>query len=160
MLRGFPTPISMTETPGHTTPPKSPWFGAVLLLIGCAGFAAAWVLLALWSRQQAGWMALLAAIDAALLLRLGRFPAGSLRIVLAVAATLAMAVLAQWTIVAAHIGAGMGLQPWDSALKLGPDHAWTLLRLANGTGDWLFLAASLPLAAWLASDRRPALLAR
>lgn len=144
----------MTDTTDPTRPQR--WPAILLLVLGCAGFAAAWVLVALWSRQQAGWMALLAAVDAALLLRLGRFPPGPTRMLLAVAATLAMIALAQWSIVAAHVGAGMGLSPWESALKLGPDHAGTLLRLANGTGDWLLLAISLPLAAWLASDRRPA----
>src|SRR3546814_6255870 len=47
-----------------------------LLLSGCLGIAAAWVLLALAIDSQAGWMAVVAALDAVLMLRLGRMRPG------------------------------------------------------------------------------------
>src|SRR3546814_3721523 len=47
-----------------------------LLLLGCLGIAAAWVLLALAIDSQAGWMAVVAALDAVLMLRLGRMRPG------------------------------------------------------------------------------------
>ncbi|MCA1715138.1 MAG: hypothetical protein LC715_08550, partial [Gammaproteobacteria bacterium] len=55
--------------------------------------------------------------------------------------------LANWGIVAAQLGKVLGLMPWDSALKLGPHHAWTLIQLANDSADRLWLLAALVLAA-------------
>ena len=88
----------------------------LLLAIGSIGFAAAWVLVAFARNQQCSWMALLAAIDAVLLLRLGRMPRGIARSLLAVAGTVATIVLANWGIAAAQIGrvdgpAALGIDP-------------------------------------------------
>src|SRR3546814_992417 len=58
-----------------------------------------------------------AAIDAVLLLRLARMPAGGLRMLAAVAATSLSIVLANWGIAAAQIGKLMGLLPWESAFR-------------------------------------------
>jgi len=44
----------------------------------------------------------------------------------------------------------MGLAPWESALRLGPHLAWTLIGLANGTAEILWLLAGLVVAWWLA----------
>lgn len=119
----------------------------LLLAMGSIGFAAAWVLVAFARNQQSSWMALLAAIDAVLLLRLGRMPRGIARTVLAVAGTVATIVLANWGIAAAQIGRAMGLLPWESIPKLGPFYAWTLANLANPGTELLWLAASMVLAA-------------
>ena len=128
-------------------PPR--WLAPVLLLVGSLGFAAAWVLLAFAQDRQCSWMALLAAIDAAVLLRLSRMQAGWRRAALAVAATGATIILANWGIAAAQIGRIMGLLPWESMAKLGPMHAWTLISLANHPADqaWLLLALVLAAAA-------------
>ena len=126
---------------------------AVLLLVAdCLGFAAAWVLVAFARDRQCSWMALLAALDAVFLLRMGRVPPGATRSLLAVAATALTIVLANWGIAAAQIGRAMGLLPWESIGKLGPFYAWTLANLANPPVELLWLAASLVLAA-LASRR-------
>ena len=114
-----------------------------LVALGSCGFAAAWILLAFARDRQCSWMAVFAAIDAVLLLRLARMPAGWLR----VAATALSIVLANWGIAAAQVGKAMGLLPWESALKLGPQYAWTLAGLANQPGDLAWLAAALLLAA-------------
>ena len=53
--------------------------------------------------RQCSWMAILAAIDAALLLRMARMPRGWLRVSLAVIATASTIVLANWGIAAAQI---------------------------------------------------------
>ena len=119
----------------------------LLLLAGCFGFAAAWVLVAFARDRQCSWMALLAALDAVFLLRLARMPAGATRSLLAVGGTLLTIVLANWGIAAAQIGRSMGLLPWESLGKLGPFYAWTLANLANPPVDLLWLAASLVLAA-------------
>jgi hypothetical protein len=118
-----------------------------LVALGSCGFAAVWILLAFARDRQCSWMAVFAAIDAVLLLRLARMPAGWLRVLAAVAATALSIVLANWGIAAAQVGKAMGLLPWESALKLGPQYAWTLAGLANQPGDLAWLAAALLLAA-------------
>ena len=54
---------------------------------------------------------------------------------------------------AGQVGAGMGLRPWESALKLGPDYAWELAKLALGPADLAWLA--LGLLAAVAAGVRP-----
>lgn len=135
------------------TPParaSSRWLAPALLLFGCACCVAAWVLLAMSTQRQCGWMALLAGIDAALMLRLGGMRAGLPRTVAAVLATCAVIVAANWGIAAAQLGAAMGLLPWQSALRLGADHVWTLSTLANTDADLAWMALA-PAAAALAS---------
>ncbi|TKR34035.1 hypothetical protein FCE95_07140 [Luteimonas gilva] len=125
------------------------WLSVLLLALGCAGFAALWVLAALYTDRQLGWMALLGALDAVVLVRLGGLPRGAARAAWAVAATLTIVALANWGIAAGQIGTVMGLLPWESLLKLGPRYAWTLAQLANGAVEWLCAGAALALAAWL-----------
>src|SRR5689334_17744446 len=81
----------------------SPWAGAALALIGSTGVAAAWVAAAMLTNMQCGWMAVVAALDAAWLLRLGRAPRGLVRMAIGVVATLLAVGLAQWGIVSAHL---------------------------------------------------------
>jgi hypothetical protein len=138
----------MTVPAAPTAQRTTPSLLAILLLLaGCFGFAAAWVLVAFARDRQCSWMALLAALDAVFLLRLARMPAGATRSLLAVGGTLLTIVLANWGIAAAQIGRSMGLLPWESLGKLGPFYAWTLANLANPPVDLLWLAASLVLAA-------------
>ena len=134
--------------PSHHLPPqRSTWLSWALLLLGAFGFAAIWVLLGLYSDAQNSWMAVLGALDIALMLRLGHWPPGSRRAALGVAATVAMVLLANWGITSGQLGAAFGLEPWESALRLGLQHAWTLAQLANGVGDALWLALALVVAA-------------
>lgn len=130
--------------------PPSRWLAPLVLLAGAACFTAIWILLALYLGRQSGWMALLAAMDAALLLRFGRMRAGPRRAWTAALATVAMALLANWFIIASQLGFVLGLLPWESALRLGPSHAWTLALLANAPTDWLCLLIAPLFAAWLA----------
>lgn len=87
-------------------------------------------------------MAVVAAIDAAVLLRLARMPTGWTRASWGIAATVLAIALANWGLAAAQIGRLVGLSPWESALRLGPSHAWTLVSLANPAPQlaWLLLA--------------------
>ena len=121
----------------------------LLLPIGSAGFAALWVLAALYLDRQLGWIALLGALDAALLARLSGLPRGAGRAMTALVAAAAIFVLANWGIAAGQIGVVMGLQPWESLAKLGLGYAWTLAQLANGAVEWACALAALALAAWL-----------
>jgi hypothetical protein len=108
---------------------------------------AAWAAIAVLVGSQASWMAPLAALDAAWLLRLGGAPKGWTRVVLAIGATALTIGMANWSIASTYMGGVMGLPFLDSALRLGPDLAWTLLKLANGPADLAWLAAALLLAA-------------
>jgi len=132
-----------------TAPPARPhqWLSWLLLLLGACGFAAIWVVLAWFNDRQCSWMALLGAIDIAWMLRLGGWPPGRRRMMLGVAATAAIVLMANWWIIAAQLGAVLGFEPWDSALRLGLHHAWTLAQLANEPLDVAWIVAGLILAA-------------
>ena len=118
-----------------------------LLLLASAGIAAAWALLALVSGRQCSWMALVAAADAAVLLRMLRIHPGFARAGAAFASTALAIALANWWIAASQVGRTLGLLPWDSSLRLGPDYAWTLATLANRPADLAWLALALICAA-------------
>ena len=126
---------------------RARWLAPALLLLATLGCAAAWILVALAAGRQSSWMAVVAAIDAAVLLRVGRAPKGFRRAVAGVAATLATIALANWGIAAGEVGRSVGMLPWEAAIRLGPDYAWTLAELANGTADRLWLAAAVVVAA-------------
>jgi hypothetical protein len=131
----------------HARPSR--WLAPALLALGCAGCAAAWILLGVATGRQCSWMAVVAGIDAALLLRLAAMPRGPARMVVAMLGTAATIVLANWGIAATQLGRSIGVLPWASAIKLGPDHAWTVLSLANTSADLAWLAAGVVLAAVL-----------
>ena len=137
----------MQSAMNESAPQPARWLAPFFVLIGSFGFAAAWVLLAFARDTQCSWMAVFAAVDAVLLLRLARMPPGWQRSVFAVTATALAIVLANWGIAAAQIGKVMGLLPWESLVKLGPAYAWTLASLANGPADIAWLLAALVFAA-------------
>jgi hypothetical protein len=118
-----------------------------LLLLASAGIAAAWALLALVTGHQCSWMALAAAADAVIVLRLARVRPGTARACVAMLGTILAIALANWWIAAGQIGRSLGLMPWDSSLRLGPDYAWTLATLANRPTDLAWIAAALLFAA-------------
>jgi len=124
------------------------------VLAGVLGADAVWVVLAVASNRPCSWMSLLLAVDVALLLRLTGAPPGMARVLVAVLATALGVALAQWLIVATQMGVVLGLQPLDSALRLGPALARALLRLSLGQGDLAWMLASLPLAALVARRSR------
>lgn len=124
-----------------------PALALALVLAGSIGIAAAWVLVAQATRGQGSWMAVIAALDAALLLRMGGVRPGLVRAVCGVLATALAIVLANWGIAANEVGRMIGLSPWTSMGKLGMEHAWLLVRLANDAADLAWLAAGLVVAA-------------
>ena len=134
----------------QTAERRARWMAPALLALGCMGCTAAWLVLAMTNGSQCSWMAVVAGVDAALLLRLARMPAGRARMFLAVAGCGAAIALASWGIAATEVGRSVGVLPWISALKLGPDFAWTLLGLANTPVDWAWLVAGLVVAGVLA----------
>ena len=122
---------------------------ALALLVGIAGITVAWVAASVLSNQPCSWMALVAAIDMAVLLRLTRAPAGAPRTAVAVLATLLAVLLTHWMIAATQMGALMGMPPLASSLRLGPALAWQLVQLSLDRLDWILIGFSLPLAALL-----------
>ena len=120
----------------------------LLLALGVTGFAAVWVMVALSTGQLHGWMALLGALDVVIVVRLGTWQPGILRALLAALATAAIAAIANWWIIAAHLGAMLGMPPWSSALKLGVNHASTLAGVANGPADLILVSIAVVVAAF------------
>jgi hypothetical protein len=116
-----------------------------MLLLGSTVITVAWVVLALATGRQSGWMAIVAAAEAAWMLRMGTLARGPLRVALTLLAVVAVTVAANWGIVAAHIGSMMGLGILDSAQRLGPHLAWTYAGLLNGGIEWLYLCIALVL---------------
>lgn len=133
--------------PATSPTPRARWLAPFLLLLGSAFFTLIWIMLALYLERPCTWMAVLGAIDAALILRFAGMPAGWARAAWAVLATALMIALANWGIAATQMGMSMGLNPWDSAMKLGLGHAWTLLGLANHTIDLVWMGVAVIVAA-------------
>ncbi len=138
----------MPPTPRDT--PSARWIAPVMLLLGSTCFVLVWTLLAIYLDSQSTWMAVVGAIDSALLLRLGGMRPGIRRAALAVGATSGIILIFNWVMVATQIGMVMGLNPLDSALKLGMHHAQILACLANGGADLTWMAVALLVAWWLA----------
>jgi len=142
-------PPASSDTPPYPPARWPTWSYRLLMLLGaCAGFAAIWVVLAWSSNRQCGWMALLGALDVAWILRLSGWPAGPRRALVGVVATAAIIALANWWIVAVHLGDVLGFDPLQSALRLGAQHAWLLAQLANTPFDLAMILAALVLAAF------------
>lgn len=121
---------------------------ALLAVLGVAGMAAVWVLVALIVDRQCAWIAVLTAFDIGLLLRFGRAAPGFQRALTTALATLATGLIANWTIAATEIGLPMGLSLTEALQRLGPHHAQTLLGLANRPGEWAWYALALAVALW------------
>lgn len=132
-------------------PPDSParvMRGLPLLLLatGSAIVGALWILLALRSGRQCSWMALAVALDCVVLLRLGGMRRGWGRATAALLATAAVIVLVNWCIVALQVGLPLGLDAWDALTRPGFGYAWTLLDLATGAKDAIFISLALVVA--------------
>lgn len=137
----------MPESPRDTLSAR--WIAPAMLLLGSICFALVWTLMAIYLDSQSSWMAVVAAADSALLLRLGGMPPGPRRAVMALVATLGIILVFNWAMAATQIGIVMGLNPLDSALKLGMHHAQILASLANGGADLAWMALALVVAWWL-----------
>ena len=101
-MRDPSSPPNMTANPHASKMPA-----LLLLLVGSLGFAAIWILAARLLETQAPWLAPLGAVDAALMLRLGRMRPGWPRMAWCLLATPAIIVLANWGIAATEIGHGL-----------------------------------------------------
>ncbi|MFI8717111.1 hypothetical protein ACIGHF_04395 [Stenotrophomonas sp. NPDC077464] len=137
--------------PPTSAPARSyAWLWPPLFLLGVVTATLAWLVIALLSGRQAGWMAVLAALELGFMLRLGKLQAGPLRVGLTVGFTVLVALAANWAIASAYLGGSLGLDPWNSALRMGPFMAATLIQLANGVAEWLWLGVGLVVGWWIA----------
>ena len=124
--------------------PRRAWLWLPLLLLAMATAVVAWGALGLASGRQHGWVALLVALESGLMLRLGGMRPGWGRAVAAAVATVLVVVAVQWAIAAGHIGAQMGMAPWQALPKMGPGFVLTLSQLANTRLDlWCLALAPL-----------------
>ncbi len=135
-------------------PPSAPsrplrhWLLPVLALcIGILGMTAAWLALSMFLRSPCGWLAPVAALDMALMLRLSAAPPGRWRAALAILGTAAAIALSYWMLAATQMAQLLGLTPLESAQRLGPVLAGELVK--HMTSGWdVGLAALALLLAW------------
>lgn len=138
-----------TAVPGRTYT----WLWLLMLLLASATALLAWVVLSLKTGTQLGWMAVAVALELVFMLRLGTLRGGLLRMSLVVGGTLLITALSWWIVASAWMGGSMGLLPWESALRMGPRLAWTLIDLATTLRDWLWVGAAVLLGAWLGGQK-------
>ena len=139
----------MTAHPPARTSIAFRAFDAVVLAVGCVGFAAMWVLLAGGFARPLHGLAVLAALDVALLVRLVRLRPGNGRALAGICLTIAIIIMAQWGVIAGQVGSMFGLLPWESALRLGPSLAWTIAGLSLDAVALAWFAAGAVIAAVL-----------
>ena len=129
--------------------PSSPrtWILPLLALcIGVLGMTAAWLALAMTLGGPCGWLAPIAALDMALMLRLSAAPAGRLRAALAILGTVAAVAVSYWMMAATQMGQLLGLSPLESAQRLGPVLAGELVKHMTNGWDVACAAVALVLA--------------
>ncbi len=133
--------------PSDRPRPPGNWLLPLLALaVGVLGMTAVWLALAMFLRSPCGWLAPLAALDIALMLRLAAAPAGRPRAALAVLGTATAIALSYWMIAATQMGQLLGLSPLESAQRLGPVLAGELVRHMTSGWDIAFAALALVLA--------------
>jgi hypothetical protein len=137
-----------TVPPVHAPPPRIV-LPLLLAVLGVFGMSAVWTMVALIFDRQCAWLAVVAAADIAMLLRLGRAKPGMARAAFALVATMATILIANWSIAAMQMGGPMGLPLVDSLQRMGTDLARTLLDLANQSVEWAWYGMAAILAVWL-----------
>jgi len=139
--------LSLTQRPRPALATAVDWLLPALgWVAGVLGMVALWTAVSLALRSPSGWLALVAALDMALLLRLSGMPPGRPRAGAAVAGTVVAIVLGYWFHAAISMGVMLGLQPVESALRLGPVLAGELIRHATSAWDIAWAVLALPLA--------------
>jgi len=111
-----------------------------------AGVAAIWAGVSIFMRSNAPWMAVLAALDAALLLRLSGMVPGRSRASAAVAIVVLTTMLAGFFISAARIGFSLGLRPADALWRMSSELSWLYVSANAGWPELLWLLAGCALA--------------
>lgn len=112
-------------------------------VVAIAGVAAVWSGVSLMLRASCGWMAVVTALDAALLLRLANWPPGRGRAAWTLVITLGTVLVAWYLIAAAQIGLPMGVRPAEAIWKISPGLAWLYAQSNADWGDLAWLLAAL-----------------
>src|SRR5688500_13465763 len=108
---------------------------AFALAVGVLGVTAAWVGLHMLLRTPVAWMAPVAALDMALMLRLAAAPPGRTRATLATVGTAVAIATSLWMVAATTMARVLGMSPIESATRLGPVLAGELFRHATSAWD-------------------------
>ncbi len=127
--------------------PQHPLLIAVMLVPGFFVFAGAWLAVAAACNSRVGWMALLAALNSIVLLRLARTRSGATRALLAVLVTGVSIALGEWLLAGLPISRQMDQSPLEAARRMGADFSWLLIQLGNTPLDWGLVVVALALAA-------------
>ena len=122
--------------------------GIAAAAAGVLGLGALWTVLNIQTDAFNGWGALLAALDAALLLRLAGMRAGWPRSLVGIGAVAATVALVAFLTAATRLGFAMGLRPLESAARMDGGLAWTFAQSAASAWDVAAVAAALLLAWW------------
>jgi len=128
--------------------------GAWLLVLACSivaalGLAAVWMGLGLYFRGLCGWMLVIVAIDAALVMRLAGVPPGGRRLALVAILVLLTTALAAALITASQIGLSMGLPPQEALGRISPGLVSLFFQSQIQPIDALWLLAALTMGWWL-----------
>lgn len=121
----------------------------LLALAVVAGVSAVWAALAVVLASNCAWMGLLAAADAAFLLRLSGQPGGPQRAWLCVVLTALTLVCATALVAAARFGTLLGLRPAESLDRLSPGLLTLFIGGNAGSAELVWALAALLLAWWL-----------
>lgn len=133
--------------------PLSPRAWALLVLVTLAitaGLSAVWAGTAALTGGNASWMALVAALDSALLLRLAGHPPGRRRALLGVLITAVTVLCSAVLVAAAKIGMVVGMKPIAALSRISAEMVPLWLGGQIGWPDALWVGAGLVLA-WLSA---------
>jgi hypothetical protein len=119
-------------------------------LAAVAGVAAIWSGLTVMLGGPCGWMAVVAALDAALLLRLASFPAGRERAAFALVITAATVAAGAFLFATAHVGLMLGMRPSESVWKMSLGLASLYVQANTGWVELAWVGAALMIA-WLSN---------
>ncbi len=115
-------------------------------LLAAAGMTGIWCAAALLLKSPCGWMALVVAVDVALMMRLSGLPSGTGRAATATAATLLTLATGAFAVAGVRIGHAFGEVPHLAVWRIDLPLALTWWRLNFSAFDALAAALALPLA--------------
>jgi hypothetical protein len=130
--------------------PTPRWLAFAACFVAIVGVSAVWAGVSLILAGICAWIAVLAALDAALLLRLASWPSGSGRAALALAVTLATVLVANYFVASAQIGRVMGLRPVEAVTRMSLDLAALYAQSNFGPIEAAWYAAAA-VVAWLSA---------
>lgn len=134
-----------------STPPAATlWFALLACAVAVVGVAAVWAGMSLVTRSLCGWMAVIAALDAALLLRLANWPGGRGRALAALAVVVLTVLVAAYFVATAQIGRTLGLRPFEALPRMSLELAALYLRSNAGWVEALW-SLSATAVAWRAA---------